>query len=166
MAAEHNRGRPDSDGRPDRDAREIERWAHEHDLPYFDDRVHFPDFRIEDELQGRDRHEDVELVTEHYRGAHARSVARAGFRCYGRAGGSGRSGGRSVDPRVAEDFMMKSVSIRLRQSGNPFRIGTLLRFGFTGQARFLVHVLVFSGVFIERQYRAFAGVAHGQKTHD
>ena len=30
---EHNRGRPDSDGRPDRDAREIERWALEHDLP-------------------------------------------------------------------------------------------------------------------------------------
>jgi hypothetical protein len=40
-------------------------------------------------------------------------------------------------------------------------------FGFTlRQARFLVHVLVFSGVFIERQYRAFTGVAHGQKTHD
>jgi hypothetical protein len=33
-------------------------------------------------------------------------------------------------------------------------------------ARFLLHVLVFSGVFIERQYRAFTGVAHGQKTHD
>ena len=28
---EANRGRPDSDGRPDRDAREIEMWAHEHD---------------------------------------------------------------------------------------------------------------------------------------
>jgi len=35
-----------------------------------------------------------------------------------------------------------------------------------GQARFLVHVLVFSGVFLERQYRAFTGLAHGQKTHD
>src|SRR5439155_25459818 len=102
---EHNRGRPDSDGRPDRDAREIERWAHEHELPYFDDHVHFPDFRIEYELQGRDHHEDVEIVTEHYRGAHAANVARAGFRCYGRFGGSGRSGGRSVDPRVAEDFL-------------------------------------------------------------
>jgi hypothetical protein len=48
---EHNRGRSDSDGRPDRDPREIEEWAHEHDLPYFDDRVHFPDFRIEYELE-------------------------------------------------------------------------------------------------------------------
>jgi hypothetical protein len=100
-----NRGRPDSDGRPDRDDREIERWAHEHELPYFDERVHFPDFRIEYELQGRDRHEDVEVVTEHYRGAHAASVARAGFRCYGRGGGSGRSGGSGFDPGVAEDIL-------------------------------------------------------------
>jgi len=100
---EPNRGRPDSDGRPGRDAREIETWAHEHDLPYFDGSVHFPDFRIEYELHGRDHHEDVEVVTEHYRGAHAASVARAGFRCYGRGGG--RSGGRGPDPRVAEEFL-------------------------------------------------------------
>ena len=94
---ERNRGRPDSDARPDRDPREIERWARERDLPYFDDRVRFPDFRIEYELDRRDRHEDVEVVTEHYRGAHVASVARPGFRCYGR--GSGRSGG--FDARVA-----------------------------------------------------------------
>ena len=100
-----NRGRADSDGRPDRDAAEIERWAREHDLPYFDERVHFPDFRIEYQLEGRDRHEDVEVVTEHYRGAHAAGVARSGFRCYGRGGGSGRSGGRSFDPSVAEGFL-------------------------------------------------------------
>ena len=102
---EPNRGRPDSDGRPDRDQREIEDWARDHDLPYFDDAVHFPDFRIEYELQGRDQHEDVEVVTEHYRGAHAARVARAGFTCYGRSGGSGRSGGRGFDPRLAEDFI-------------------------------------------------------------
>ena len=102
---ERNRGRADSDGRPDRDRHEIERWAREHDLPYFDDRVHFPDFRIEYELDRRQRHEDVEVVTEHYRGAHAASVARAGFRCYGRSGGSGRRGGRGFDPRVAEEFL-------------------------------------------------------------
>jgi hypothetical protein len=102
---ERNRGRPDSDGRPDRDAREVERWAREHDLPYFDERVHFPDFRIEYELDRRERHEDVEIVTGHYRGAHAASVARAGFRCYGRVGGTGRRGGRGFDPRVAEEFL-------------------------------------------------------------
>jgi hypothetical protein len=100
-----NRGRADSDGRPDRDAREVEQWAREHDLPYFDERVHFPDVRIEYQLDGRERHEDVEVVTEHYRGAHAAGVARSGFRCYGRGGGSGRGGGRSVDPGLAEDFV-------------------------------------------------------------
>lgn len=63
--------------------------------------------------------------------------------------------------------MMKSVSARLSDSVSPSRIGTLMRFGFTErQARFLVHVLVFSGVFLERQYRSFTGLAHGQKTHD
>ncbi|SRR5712691_3727995 len=102
---EPNRGRPDSDGRPDRDPGEIEDWARDHDLPYFDDAVHFPDFRIEYELYGRDQHEDIEVVTEHYRGAHAASVARAGFTCYGRGGGSGRSGGRGFDPRFAEEFI-------------------------------------------------------------
>jgi len=99
---EHNRGRSDSDGRPDRDSREIEEWARDHDLPYFDESVHFPDFRIEYALDGRDRHQDVEIVTEHYRGAHAAGVARAGFRCYGRGG---RGGGRGFDPRVAEELL-------------------------------------------------------------
>lgn len=40
---ERNRGRTDSDGRPDRDESEIEDWARERDLPYFDGHVHFPD---------------------------------------------------------------------------------------------------------------------------
>ena len=62
---------------------------------------------------------------------------------------------------------MRPVSVRLRHSVSPARVGTLRRFGFTErQARFLVHVLVFSGVFLERQYRAFTGLAHGQKTQD
>src|SRR2546426_11553076 len=40
-------------------------------------------------------------------------------------------------------------------------------FGFTErQARFLVEVLIHSGVFVERQYCTFAGITHGQKTHD
>jgi hypothetical protein len=39
--------------------------------------------------------------------------------------------------------------------------------GFTErQARFLVTVMEHAGVFVERQYCAFAGIAHGQKTHD
>jgi hypothetical protein len=92
---EHNRHRPDSDGRPDRDEAEIESWAREHGLPYFDDQVHFPDFRIEYELDGRDHHEDVEVVTDNYRGAHAASRVRAGFTCIG----SSKRGGAPFSPR-------------------------------------------------------------------
>lgn len=105
MAAGANRGRPDSDGRTDREADEIEEWAREHDLPYFDESVHFPDVRIEYDAHGHDRHEDVEVVTEHYRGAHAASVARSGFRCYGGGGHSARNGGRGFDPLAGEDLL-------------------------------------------------------------
>ena len=90
---ERNRGRADSDGRPDRTAEEVAAWARQHDLPYFDDCVHFPDARIEYEDAARDlRHEDIEVVTPHYRGAHAAGAARSGFRRYG-AGFGGRGGG-------------------------------------------------------------------------
>jgi hypothetical protein len=100
---ERDKDHDDYDGHPDRTPDEIRDWAHEHDLPYFDDEVHFPDVRIEyedpDDRWGR---EDVEVVTPHYRGAHGASVARSGFSCYrgvslrvsGRSGG-GRSGGRA-----------------------------------------------------------------------
>lgn len=97
----HNRGRSDSDGRPDRSARDIEAWAHEHDLPYLDASVQFPDFRIEYEREGRDDHEDIEVLTEHYRGAHASSRGRARFTCYR----SGSRSGDSIDPGLAEDFV-------------------------------------------------------------
>ena len=53
----HNRDRPDSTGRPDRDAAEVRRWALEHELPYFNDRVHVPDYRIEYEVDGRQHRE-------------------------------------------------------------------------------------------------------------
>ncbi len=62
---ERNRGRADSDGRPDRDAEEIALWAVEHNLPYLDEQVHFPDVRIEyEDIDGRSREEDVEVTTE------------------------------------------------------------------------------------------------------
>jgi hypothetical protein len=34
------------------------------------------------------------------------------------------------------------------------------------QARFLATVMVHSGVFLDRQYCRFAGITHGQKSHD
>jgi hypothetical protein len=101
---DHNRNRPDTDGRPDRGENEIRDWAREHDLPYFDGQVHFPDYRIEYEADGREHHEDIELFTPHYRGAHAASRAKTGFRIYvvGSRGGGGRS---RPHPRIMEDFL-------------------------------------------------------------
>jgi hypothetical protein len=110
---ERNRDRDDSDGRPDRDAEEIALWAVEHHLPYFDEQVHFPDVRIEWEDQyGRTREEDIEVTTEHYRGAHAAAAARSGFSCYRSGsvgvfgGGGGRRGGRGGSgPGLAEELL-------------------------------------------------------------
>ena len=107
-----NRDRSDSDGRPDRSREEVQRWADEHRLPVLEDRVQFPDVRIEYErADGRRDIEDVEVTTPHYRGAHAAAKARAGFTRFrgtgGRVGGrTGRSGGRSgSDPGLAEELL-------------------------------------------------------------
>ena len=105
---ERNRGRKDSDGRPDREPEEIARWAREHDLPYYDEHVHFPDARIEyEDRDGRSRHEDLEVVTSHYRGAHASAATRSGFTRYRSLGCTvgGRSGRRTPDPRLAEELL-------------------------------------------------------------
>lgn len=104
---ERNRDRDDSDGRPDRDVLEIRGWALEHDLPC-DDRAHvqFPDLRIEYDIDGRDHTLDVEVMTPHYRGAHAATKAGSGFALYWSnrgGGGGGRSGGRT--PSIIEDLL-------------------------------------------------------------
>lgn len=100
---ERNRGDRDSDGRPDRTVEEVQEWAREHDLPYFDDQVHFPDVRIEyEDANGDVRWEDIEVTTEHYRGAHGSAASRSGFSIYS-SGGSG--GGAPFDPRAAEEFL-------------------------------------------------------------
>jgi hypothetical protein len=89
---EGNRGRADSDGRPRRDAEEIRAWAETHHLPFFDERVHFPDVRVEYESRdGRPGFEDLEIRTPHYRGAHAAAKAKAGFTPF--------------DPDVAQEFV-------------------------------------------------------------
>lgn len=101
---EPNRDRDDSDGRPERSLLEIESWAHEHNLPCDDQgHVKFPDVRIEFDIDGRDETLDVEVMTPHYRGAHAAGKASSGFSLYFSGGsGGGRGGGRSRGP--AEDF--------------------------------------------------------------
>jgi hypothetical protein len=107
---ERDKDHDDYDGHPDRTPDEIREWAYQHDLPYFDDEVHFPDVRIEyQEPDGRWEREDIEVLTPHYRGAHGASVARSGLSCYrgislsvsGRSGGGkgrGRQGGLAEEP--------------------------------------------------------------------
>lgn len=108
---ERNRQRRDSDGRPDRTVDEVREWASAHKLPYEDEHVQFPDVRIEyEDRDGRREIEDLEIVTPHYRGAHAAAKGRSGFQQYRSAGvrmggRSGRGRGRPFDPRVAEDIL-------------------------------------------------------------
>ena len=46
-------------------------------------------------------------------------------------------------------------------------VGPIASFGLTDrQGRFLATVMLHSGVFVGRQYAAFAGITHGQKVHD
>jgi DNA-binding PadR family transcriptional regulator len=99
---ERDRDRDNYDGHPDRTPEEIRDWALEHDLSYFDDEVHFPDLRIEYELDGRLDHVNVEVTTPNYRGAHAASVARSGFMTF--RGSSARVGGAPFDPDYAEEL--------------------------------------------------------------
>ena len=107
----HNRGRSDSDGRPSRSPEEMQAWARDHQLPLVNDRVQFPDVRIEYERpDGRRDIEDVEVTTLHYRGAHAAGKVQAGFTRFrgssARVGGTGASGrATAVDPRLAEEFL-------------------------------------------------------------
>ena len=45
---------------------------------------------------------------------------------------------------------------------NAQRLNAIASFGFTErQARFLVNLLLHSGVFVERQYCSFGGIVHG-----
>lgn len=107
-----NRGRRESTGIPRHDPEAIALWASERGLPLIDGSVRFPDARIEYERpDGTLEREDLEVVTEHYRGAHAAATAAAGFHCgrcsSGKVAGA-RSSTRSGRPRherLAEEML-------------------------------------------------------------
>jgi hypothetical protein len=107
-----NRNRHETGGPVEDRDEAVARWAREHDLPYEDGHVQLPDARIEyEDRDGRRDVEDIEVVTPHYRGAHAAAKVRSGFTRYravgARVGGMrtiGRSG-RSIDPRLAEELL-------------------------------------------------------------
>jgi hypothetical protein len=61
-----------------------------------------------EDRDGQPRHEDIEVMTGHYRGAHAGAAARSGFTRYRAIGGlvGGRGGSRrTADTRLAEEFL-------------------------------------------------------------
>ena len=92
-------------------SRKKSRGGHEStSWPYDDGHVHLPDARIEyEDRDGWPRREDIEVVTQHYRGAHAGAAAKSGFSCYraigGMVGGRGGGGRRTAHPRIAEDLL-------------------------------------------------------------
>jgi hypothetical protein len=107
-----NRAHRDSGAPPEDREQAVARWAQEHQLPYEDGHVQLPDARIEyEDRDGRRAVEDIEVVTPHYRGAHAAAKVRAGFTRYraigARLGGLGTTGrsGRRIDPRLAEELL-------------------------------------------------------------
>ena len=107
-----NRARREAGQQPEDREQAVARWAQEHQLPCEDGHIQMPDARIEyEDRDGRRAVEDIEVVTPHYRGAHAAAKARSGFTRYrahgARLGGlrtMGRSG-RGVDPRLAEELL-------------------------------------------------------------
>lgn len=81
---------------PDKDKRRVQ-LAKEYSLPVVNGKLALPDLRIEyEDADGREKHQDVEITTRHYKGAHAASKAKTGFKMV-RAGGrsSGEGTGRA-----------------------------------------------------------------------
>ena len=63
--------------------------------------------------------------------------------------------------------MQSSADVLRADQATTERAKVLVPFGVTErQARFLATVMLHSGVFVGRQYAAFAGITHGQKVHD
>lgn len=78
-------------------------FAQEHELPFTDGHIQFPDVRVEYENEDGGRAcRDLELATEHYSRSRVGGKQSAGFRVYRAAGarlsGSSRRGGSPVDP--------------------------------------------------------------------
>jgi hypothetical protein len=105
---ERNRASGDGSGRPDRSPDEVRAWAAQHGLPIVDERVQFPDVRVEYEHpDGRPDREDLELATGHYNSRQMAAKRASGFSLH-RSGasqlrtGKARRGGSPFDPHAAE----------------------------------------------------------------
>ncbi len=78
-------------------------FAREHDLPFSEEGILFPDVRVEyTSADGRNDHRDLELATEHYSRSQLSGKQTAGFRVYRAAGAGPRRGGTPSDPHHLE----------------------------------------------------------------
>jgi hypothetical protein len=108
---ERNRASGNPSGTPDRSPDEVRAWADKHGLPVVDERVQFPDVRIEYEHEdGRPDREDLELATGHYNARQMAAKRASGFRIH-RSGasqlrtGKAPRGGSPFDPGAAEKVL-------------------------------------------------------------
>jgi len=108
---ERNRFSGGGSGRPNRSQDEVRSWAVEHGLPIVEERVQFPDVRVEYEhSDGRPDREDLELATGHYNSRQMAAKQASGFSIH-RSGasqlrtGARRRGGSPFDPHTAEKVL-------------------------------------------------------------
>lgn len=105
---ERNRFSGGGSGRPNRSQDEVRSWAVEHGLPIVEERVQFPDVRVEYEhSDGRPDREDLELATGHYNSRQMAAKRASGFNVHRSVAsqlrtGKARRGGSPFDSHVAE----------------------------------------------------------------
>jgi len=157
----HDRDRDcdDYDGHPDRTPEEIREWAYEHDLPYFDDEVHFPDVRIDyQEPDGRWDYRDVEVTTGP-RWRPRRQRGPVGLHVLPRVQPADRRPWQWRQRRRWAQRRPRRGALRVNFDD---RVKAVSDLGFTErQARFLVTVMLYASACVPRQYATFAGTAYG-----
>jgi hypothetical protein len=108
--------------------REIEEWARDHDLPYFDEPHPLSRFPHRVRARGADRHEDIQVLTDNYRGSHAASRATSGLHLLWRGG---RKGGALRSARGGGLRMKSSGRPRDCATASPGQSRSVMASGFT-----------------------------------
>ncbi len=162
---ERNREARDRSGRPHRSPEEIRAWADAHGLPVVDERVQFPDVRIEYEhADGRLDREDLELVTGHYNSRQMAAKQASGFTIQ-RSGASHLRGAARPARRIAVRSARGGTGAAMTVADRTPRVAT---YGFTPrQAAFLTHRHAARAASACRgSTRPSRDIAFGQNTRD
>ena len=159
-----NRERRERGETPEGRAEAVARWAQEHELPYDDGHVQFPDARIEyEDRDGRRAVENIEVVTPHYRGAHAAAKVGPDSPAIGLSAPAWEASGQPDEAGAASTRGLPRSCCRDDCRASP---GGGEK-GFTDrQAGFLVTVMLHSGVCVGRQYCVYARIVRGQKIYN